>query len=107
MSSLIIVTSSGDWGDEFDLEGFAIYEKDRWEELKTSLPEDESFEYYYGSNEFATFESRDEYLSYLEEKPITEKEIDILCKLLNIDIKYKEPYFVKHGYTYGLFVGPS
>lgn len=90
----ILVTSSGDWGDEFDLDGFAIFEKEEWEHVKEGIP-DRPFEAYFGSNEFVTFEGKEDYLSYLTETEITEEEEATLRRLLKL-----------HGsqQTYGLFV---
>lgn len=98
----VLIVSSGDWADEFDLEGFAIFEKEKWEHIKEGIPEGE-FEASFGSNEIVTFEDRDDYLSHLKEKPITAEEIKFLCKLLNLrEIQPENEYL--NNITYGLFV---
>lgn len=94
MANKVLVISSGDWGDEFDLEGFAIFEKDEWETIKAGIP-DKAFEAYLGSNEFVTFDSKEDYLSHLTEKEITDAEELVLRGLLNLS---------PHATTYGLFV---
>jgi len=97
----VLLVSSGDWGDEFDLEGFAIFKKETWEEVKEGIP-DKGFEAYYGSNEFVTFEDKADYLSHIEEKPVTVDEIKSLCSFLNI----RPDRLLNSGcdITYGLFV---
>jgi hypothetical protein len=92
--SKVLVISSGDWGDEFDLEGFAIFEKDTWEHIKEGIP-NEPFDAYFGTNEFVCFENKKDYLSHLVEKDISEEEEKFLRSLLNIHTKTT---------TYGLFV---
>ena len=93
---MVLVTSSGDWGDEFDLEGFGIFIKEEWELIKEGIP-DKPFEAYFGSNEFVTFEDKKDYLSHVKEKPITLEQAKGLCNLL-------DAYFNGKSATYGLFV---
>lgn len=96
--SRVLVISSGDWGDEFDLEGFAIFNKEIWEDIKEGIP-DKPFEAYLGSNEFVTFDSKKEYLSHLQEVEITQEQEDILVNLLKL-YRPRPDYNI----TYGLFV---
>jgi hypothetical protein len=94
----VLLVSSGDWGDEFDLEGFAIFEKETWESIKDGIPT-KPFEAYFGSNEFVVFETKEEYLSHITEKEISFSEILSICDLLNIKL-----YPAKSSVEYGLFV---
>lgn len=95
MEELVLVISSGDWADEFDLEGFGIFDKKEWENIKEGIS-DKSFEAYFGSNEFVTFDDKADYLSHIEEKQITREDAERLCELLS------KPF--RLGMTYGLFV---
>ncbi len=95
MSNLII-TASGDVMDEFDFEGFAIFNKEDWEKVKEGIPEGE-FEAYFGSNEFIVFGGKRDYLSHLIEKEISDEELTTLFTLLGLGR-------VKVPFTYGLFV---
>ena len=70
----ILVKSSGDWGDEFDLEGFALFPSEESYQMYLDNIPDEFVERYFGSNEFVTFEGKDDYLSYLTAVPITSQE---------------------------------
>ncbi len=99
---LVLVTSDGDWGDELNLEGFAIYPKELWEHLKEGIP-DKPHEAYYGSNEFVCFDGKEDYLSYLTEGPILLEEAELLLALLGKKFPSKE-FFLKYGFSYGLFV---
>jgi hypothetical protein len=94
----VLLVSSGDWGDEFDLEGFAIFEKETWELIKEGIS-DKPFEAYFGSNESVTFENKQDYLSHIVEKEISFSEILSICDLLNIKL-----YPSKTSVQYGLFV---
>ncbi len=98
----VLLVSSGDWADEFDLEGFAIFEKSKWENVKEGIPEG-NFDAYFGSNEFVSFESKEGYLSHIEEKPISVEEIQALARMLNLhEFKPEQSYY--DSYIYGLFV---
>jgi hypothetical protein len=100
---LILVTSTGDWGDEFDLQGFAIYTNGRWENLKEGIP-DEPFDAYYGSNEFVTFEDKEEYLSHIKEQEISSGDaLNLVYLLTGQKLKFDD-FFRKYGFSYGLFV---
>lgn len=100
MKEFVLLLSSGDWGDEFDLEGFAVFEKEIWEEIKEGIP-NEPFEAYFGTNEFVTFDGKDDYLSRIKEKPITEEDAKFLANLLE---KRFEPDKSWNSIEYGLFV---
>jgi len=93
---LVLLVSSGDWGDEFDLEGFAIFYKETWEIVKDGIP-DRPFDAYYGSNETVTFEDKADYLKHIKEKDITVEEAKKLCETLDIS-------FRPNITDYGLFV---
>lgn len=101
-SEFVLVTLSKDSGDEIHLEGFAVFEKNMWESIKAVIPE-HPFESYYGSNEFVTFDGRDDYLSHITEKPVNQIEILLLAKLLNVNIPedLDEDFY---GFKYGLFI---
>lgn len=91
--SKVLVTSSGGWGDEFDLEGCAIFNsREEWDNIVAGIP-DKPHEAYFGSNEFVVFENRKDYLSHISVKEITDEEEATLRRLL--DWKYG---------SYGLFV---
>lgn len=94
----LLVRSSGDWGDEFDLEGFMLVNKDTWEEIKAGIP-DESFEAYFGSNEFVVFDGKDEYLSHIKEIEISLEDEAKLLSLLGLKKRSDDAII-----TYGLFV---
>lgn len=94
----LLIRSTGDWGDEFDLQGFAIMNKEDWENIKEGIP-DKEFEAYYGSNEFVTFDGKDDYLSHMEEIEILEEDEETMVRLLKL---YRP--FPNKIVLYGLFV---
>lgn len=97
----LLVRSSGDWADEFDLEGFMLVNKEDWENIKEGIPDDD-FDTYFGSNELVCFDGKDDYLSHIEEVEISEEDEEKLLSLLGLK-KHTEDAIV----TYGLFVVKS
>lgn len=108
MPEYLIVSSNGDWGDEFDLEGFEIFTREAWENYLEGIPEGEA-ECYFGTNEFVTFDSREDYLGYLTVKPILEEEIMLLVHLLGLEdtVKYKIQRGEPITFSFGLFIHNS
>lgn len=98
----VLVLSDGDWGDEFDLQGFMIFRtKEDWENYEKGIP-DHPKECYYGSNEFVIFQNKIDYLSYLTVKEISESEMQSILRLLNLTL----PEYAT-GIKYGLFIPNS
>lgn len=99
----VLVKSSGDWGDEFDLEGFALFpSKESWEEYCDNIP-DGDVECYFGSNEFVTFEGKDDYLGYLKVDEITENALEVILRVFfnkTVEKFRADNYHL----TYGLFI---
>ena len=81
---MLLIKQSGNYADEFDLEGFMVIPEKTWEEIKEGWKE---FEYphnsYFGSNEFITFESPEDILDSFEVIELTTLEEAVLVKLFN------------------------
>lgn len=71
------------WADEFDVEGFTVSTKEKWDEinekLKDNFPCDQEF--YFGTNEFITFDSYEDWKSGIKVIPITEDEAKDIRRL--------------------------
>ena len=99
-----LVTESGNYADEFDIEGFALFKAESEDELKSSLwksisenheVEDRENEYeegdkhlagpmefYFGTNEAVTYNSKEEIFEELGVSEITEAEYNTIKCLL-------------------------
>lgn len=105
MDKYILVTSTGDHGDEIDLEGFGIMKPEQWEKIVNNVP-NESFELYYGSNGLMCFDGRKDYLSHFKTQLLSENESKALCKLLGaVWFSEYDPENVRA--SYGLFLYDS
>jgi hypothetical protein len=91
-----LVKENGNYADEFDLEAMQLFEAETKEEIADSLlsdhmecDEDEEDceeewpkEFYFGTNEAATFEDKEDFLSSLDIKEISKEEYKTLERLL-------------------------
>ena len=77
----VLVTFLADWGDEFDVSGFCVYEKEIWERNCARFKAAKRYtSFYFGSNE--GFEDIDEdWLDNYEVQDITEQEYEVISKL--------------------------
>lgn len=97
-----LLLSSGDWGDEFDLEGFLLFYSDEDAEAYFEGIPDKAVDCYYGSNEFVCFENKADYLSHITVKDLTETEADSFLDILGL-----KPKGYKGSVKYGLFIPNS
>lgn len=99
MSKYILVKYSADYADEFDCEGFGIFEKTEWEEIKKetekSFEEDGSKERCFGTNEYLQFEDYDDWLRSFKEYDISEEEAETFKRLFG-----KRPFGTGSGIFY-------
>jgi len=85
--SWILVKYSNNYADEFDIEGFALFEsEDLWndhlKDAKNVFEGKKVVEQYFGTNESVMYDSFDEYVSNFEVFPITCEEAEFICKTL-------------------------
>lgn len=89
-----IVKQNCDYADEFDVNGFALFEAESREALLAQLiPEGVEFpaEQYFGTNEAITFDDKNDYIRSLKIQEITNEEYKIVTKVV--------------GSSYGHFFG--
>jgi len=81
----VLVKLSANYADEFDVEGFMVMAADAWEEVKQDTKQVfdgcGSYEWYFGTNEYITFDSYEHWLRCLDETEITEDEFKTIIKL--------------------------
>ena len=80
-----LVTKNEDYADEFDVEGFSIFEGESKQDILNQLTpsEDVSFptERYFGTNEAIQYDDLKDYLESFEFKELTKEEYDTINKL--------------------------
>jgi hypothetical protein len=96
MTDWILITSTGDHGDEYELEGFAICDAESWEKAKKAIPSG-AIETGWGTNEVICFDDADDMMSHLKERPISEAAAEGLCNLLGVkfwkdDLRFRTEY---------------
>ena len=71
-----LVKFNKDWGDEFNVSGFSIYEKTIWNDLyeKLNNNKDKEVSFYFGNNEGWDDEYIGNFLKNIEITPITAEE---------------------------------
>lgn len=84
--SKVIVFTDANYADEFDVQGFEIIEKDRWDRL-LSIAEEyfnsenaEPLELYFGTNEMIYFEDFRDVQDFFNIKEITDEECQVIEK---------------------------
>lgn len=94
MSDLILLTFSEEHADEFQVEGFAILERIKWESYCEKI-KDYPFpqEVYFGTNEVIEFSSPNNYINSFEVIAIDEKQAEFLEKLFCLDLENGRNYF--------------
>jgi len=83
----VLVTQYCNYADEFNLQGFAIFDsEEEWEERKQEILAIEyPYDCYFGTNESVCFENVEDVLSTLNVETITDEELDTLKRLLDIN----------------------
>ena len=80
-----VVDTSFNWADEMDVDGFCILTQsklDEYKELAESMKDDQTLDYYCGTNEGTEF-SKEEILDMLNEaQEITPKELAVIEKFV-------------------------
>ena len=76
----VLVTFKSNWADEFDVEGFKIFEKEEWEDLVEEMHTEVEFphECHFGTNEWIDFESPEEYLACCKIQELTYLEATVI-----------------------------
>lgn len=98
--SKVLVIFSHNWADEFDVYGFSVYDKDKWESLLKSFKEYEDFNgFYFGTNEGWEKEEKNDIISGYKVIDITDEDEKILHKLF-----YKQ---YRDKITFGNFPAPE
>lgn len=68
----LLVVFKDDWADEFDGEGFFIFDNPQdWQDLKNKAHD--NMELYFGTNEWFEYETPEQYLNQCTEHTITEE----------------------------------
>ncbi len=95
MSNWVLVKECSNYGDEFDMYGFSIWETSKFEEYKNKVKEacdkhfgpeekgqqwDNPIAICFGTNEDMTYYSTEEVMEIFEEVPISEEEYQVLNK---------------------------
>lgn len=82
--SVILVKLDTNWADEMDIEGFALFEPDAWEEAKEEYKKAFKHEpcqtLYVGTNEYIQYESYEDYMNDLTAIEITDEEAQVIEK---------------------------
>jgi len=83
----ILVTFNADWADEFDVDGFYIYEKDEWkkdvEAFKLACKHGNIKDsYYFGTNE-GWEDFGEEWLDNYSSEELTNEQVKTLSELFN------------------------
>jgi hypothetical protein len=82
----VLVKSSADYADEFDVHGFVVMSEEDFADLDKKAKDffdksTEELECYFGTNEAVTYDCYDDWKHDLTVTPITDKEADTLKKL--------------------------
>lgn len=91
MEDKILVFTEANYADEFDIYGFEIIDRKRWEtflekaEEFLSGEESSSMELYFGTNESILFEDMRDVEDFFSIKEITEEEYAVIKKLFGED----------------------
>lgn len=81
----IFVRFSDDYADEFDAEGFTIFDTiEEWNKIVEGMPE-ECIEASFGTNEYVSYDSKEDYLSAFVVKEITDDEAKFIISLFGND----------------------
>lgn len=99
----VLIKYDDNWANEFDVNGFFATTLEEWEKFinevsKASYPQ----EVYFGTNEFIEFETFEDFYNKLTITKISEKEFNILSKLLAIGETTEAG-----GFSYGMFITPN
>ena len=101
MESILLVTSSNNYADEFDVFGFALVTEDAWashlsQVEKRVFPDDKNYDNHrewsgpnmvgFGTNESILFESFQEYKNSFRTKEITEGEAEVVTRLFDVKV---------------------
>lgn len=75
MNNYIFLSFSKNYADEFDTNGFRIVSFKRWDEYRKALRgHEDSFELYFGSNQYLEFNSGQDLLNKVKAVPISNSE---------------------------------
>jgi hypothetical protein len=79
----VLVKFDDNWADEFDLEGFMIWEKEEWEQHKALALRCKNWpqESYFGTNEWTEWQSAKQYLDCFTEVDLSPEEVLTMTKL--------------------------
>jgi len=82
---MVVLHFSGDYADEFDIEFISWVDKQWWKTYKTNLVKQEQSIFpcdcYFGSNEFITFDSADDFIYSFEAHQSDDEQIKFLQRI--------------------------
>ena len=88
---MYLVKCEADYSDEFDVYGFEVMSKKRWEAIKEAIKRiNYPVEFYFGTNEGLMPESPKELLSYFTVVEISKEEVEVLKKFFST---YENVYY--------------
>jgi len=90
----LLVKFSTNWSDEFDVDGFALYSKEEWNNIVKKFKEAEEYQgCYFGTNKgWSKEEINPDWLNNYSSIEITDSEFTIIKKIF--------------GEGYGIFISP-
>lgn len=91
----LLIKFTGNWADEFDVDGFQVMEAQKWLDHLEEVQEKVQFpyEHYFGTNEFIEFESFEEYRSYFHVTNISDGDAEFLKEKFDVG-KYGYGHFM-------------
>lgn len=112
LEKILLITSSNNFADEFDVYGFALVTEDIWASHLSQVemrvfPDNKCYDNYrdsyapnmveFGTNESILFETFQEYKNSFITKVITKEEADILTRLFGVKVNQDSRYFSGYG----------
>ncbi len=100
----VLLVFDDNWADEFDISAWQIVDKDKWESLREQFLEkvgDNSFSFYFGTNEDMEYDNASAFIDQISEKAITSEEAKLIKKIFGcsemgtIDILGKLQYGIE------------
>lgn len=82
-----LVKFSKDWADEFDVHGFAVFEKEEWDKIAQEMEEKKNKpagNVGFGTNEGWEDETVGDYIRNFKATEVSEKERNVLVKLFDL-----------------------
>lgn len=83
----VLVKLTANWADEFDVNSLAVMTLEEWKELILKIKQnfDPNREYYFGTNEYVTFEDVNDILHNITVSPIDEDFYEQFKQLIGVE----------------------